>query len=429
MFPDTSFDIQTPDPWLNARNVFDYGETGAHSFTGALSNFHLQQESNYDWLDAFNLTENLLPNSAELSSRVLDITHTEGSYSLTPLQDHNIETVSFANTANDGYRDPVNTCLPSTPGTSIETMAEHCALFPSVFQDCVISTDRQSKSPRSNETPDPLKFIEESRRTCEAANLTENTTNHRYDTCFGVVSYKWSDEWSSTFLLTLLQLVTSISSSLNEGLGPKQAPVDLSPSFNMLRISFQKSHKYAGLLNSPTLAALVKDKRVKLDAMLSARKKVYNPSSKKNKALKSTELRYSVPAEHDLRIVVYGLSTDRVALGNLLSDAGLYLQHPSTTEYERSLEYVNPHYLLRPGDQMPSLEHLSTSDRDASSQSEILDEVHTNRVMRIFDLVDDVQSLTTVTPSQRLRSTLDQYEFTSVTGSCRITVLILTGIN
>lgn len=50
---------------------------------------------------------------------------------------------------------------------------------------------------------------------------------------------------------------------------------------------------------------------------------------------------------------------DTAKIGVILSDDGLYLQHPSPAQYGLELEYHNPHYLVRPGSEMPKLEELS----------------------------------------------------------------------
>jgi hypothetical protein len=91
----------------------------------------------------------------------------------------------------------------------------------------------------------------------------------------------------------------------------------------------------------------------------------------------------------------------------LLSDAGLFLQQPSAAECIGDIEYCNPHYLVRPGSQMPKLDELSISlDMQNTAMSETLDEASKNRFMRIFDFANDTNISSRITPSPRLRSTL-----------------------
>lgn len=194
-------------------------------------------------------------------------------------------------------------------------------------------------------------------------------------------------------------------SSFTGSSGMKQAPVGITAYGDMLKISFQDSNKYAGLITSSALLTLFKDRCIQLNATLMAPLDKQNPVSKKKKVHQA-----SSPRECPVRITVYGQASERLAVGNLLSDDGLYLQHPSLSEYDRNVQYINPHYLLRPGAQMPYLEHLSiNSASGVEKPSESLDEVNKSRFIRIFDLANEVGGPLTVQPSNRLRSTLQEY--------------------
>ena len=187
----------------------------------------------------------------------------------------------------------------------------------------------------------------------------------------------------------------------------KQAPVNFAVYGDMLKLSFQDSNKYAGLITSSALLTLSKDRCIQLNAMLMAPHRKQNPVSKKTKAHKTASSQ-----ECPVRIVVYGQASGRFAIGNLLSDDGLYLQHPSLSEYDSNVKYINPHYLLRPGAQMPDLEQLSiNSDSEIGKSSKSLDEVDKSRFIRIFDLANQVGGPLTVQPSHRLRSTLQEYYY------------------
>ncbi len=195
-----------------------------------------------------------------------------------------------------------------------------------------------------------------------------------------------------------------MSSAFESSSGMKQVPVSIAAYGDMLKLFFQDSKKYAGLLNSPALSVLLENRHIQLDATLIA------PPDKKNQGSKKVrEQKTSSPRECPVRIIVYGLASERIAVGNILSDADLYLQHPSPCEYDRHVEYINPHYLLRPGSQMPELEDLSiNSASGAQKPSEPLDEVNRSRFIRIFDLANEVGGPLTVKPSHRLRSILQE---------------------
>lgn len=102
----------------------------------------------------------------------------------------------------------------------------------------------------------------------------------------------------------------------------KEVPVSIAAYGDMLKLSFQDSNKYAGLINSPALSVLLKDWCIQLNATLMA------PHDKQDQASKKTKSQQTcLPQECFVRIIVYGLASERVAVGILLSDAGLYITY------------------------------------------------------------------------------------------------------
>lgn len=187
------------------------------------------------------------------------------------------------------------------------------------------------------------------------------------------------------------------SSSIQDN---RAAPVKLLPCGDIIKLRFEDSNKFAGILNLPVLCRLFDDFTVKLQASL-----IIAPgySSK----LKTGKGKSSVK-ECKIRIVVCGMKDDKAAVGRLLSDADLYLQHPSALECV-SAEYCNPHYLRRPGSEMPKLEDLSLStNHTVMSRRDLLDEVDMARLLRTFDSTGDdgTKDLATIDPSPRLNCTL-----------------------
>ena len=169
---------------------------------------------------------------------------------------------------------------------------------------------------------------------------------------------------------------------------------------DIVKLTFEDSNKFAGILNLPVLCRLLDDFTVKLKASLIT----VQESPSKSKAHKQK----SFVEECAIRMVVYGMKEDKVAVGRLLSDADLYLQHPSALECI-STEYYNPHYLRRPGSEMPKLEDLSLStDHAVVSIRDRLDEVDMARLLRVFDSSGDdgTVELATIDPSPRLNGTL-----------------------
>lgn len=176
--------------------------------------------------------------------------------------------------------------------------------------------------------------------------------------------------------------------------------VDISTYGDGVKLTSQDSKKYAGFLNSPALRQLLDRSAVRLKATL------YQESQQKLKPPKKA----AKPSNgRPVKIVVFGMQQDSDAIGDVLSQAGLYLQHPSGLDYDEYTKYCNPHYLLRPGSQMPNLETLSVAG-GAQTGSEMAkrDEVYIARLLRIFDCDDTtgVKAPVTLDPSPRLSSTL-----------------------
>ena len=171
-----------------------------------------------------------------------------------------------------------------------------------------------------------------------------------------------------------------------------------------MKLNFQDSGKYAGIITTPVLGKILEEYRVKFVATL-----VASRSESRQRRTQAKVKNSSRDPECSVRIVIYGLKGEESTVGTILSEAGLYFQQPSPVECDNNVEYSNPHYLVRPGSSMPKLDGLSiSSDPHNLSTTEKLDEVDQSQLMRIFDLAsDDVQPR--VTPSPRLRSSLKEY--------------------
>jgi hypothetical protein len=197
--------------------------------------------------------------------------------------------------------------------------------------------------------------------------------------------------------------VTDALSSFTGDQGSYIAPVKIRPCRDILKLYFQDSNKYAGLLALPALCRLLDKFLVKLSATLIASRSKPSPTTVRN-----TKNRFA-SHECSVRIIVYGLKSEKSAVSELLSNATLYLQHPSAMECETDAEYCNPHYLVRPGCQLPVLDEMSiSSDTRTSKASETLDEAEKSRLLRVFDSTGDFGVASEITASPRLRSTLKE---------------------
>ena len=193
-------------------------------------------------------------------------------------------------------------------------------------------------------------------------------------------------------------------SSFTGNQGNNIAPVNIQPFGDILKLYFQDSNKYAGLLTLPVLTKILDEFVVKFDATLVASKSQLSQTSGRKAANRDSS------HECCVRITIYGLKREKSAVSNLLSEAALYLQQPSAAECDREVEYCNPHYLLRPGSQMPMLEELSiSSDFRNQTAPDALDEANKSRFMRIFDSAADFKISPQIISSPRLRSTLKGY--------------------
>ncbi|KAL9115840.1 MAG: hypothetical protein Q9227_000208 [Pyrenula ochraceoflavens] len=156
--------------------------------------------------------------------------------------------------------------------------------------------------------------------------------NVEYDTCFGVI------------------LIDAMSSFNSNG-GNKIAPVTMQRYDDMIKLRYQDSNKYAGILLTPVLGKILDDFSVKYEASLVGSLSEPTPTRKQKKGHDPTRQRKCC-----VRVVVYGLKEEESKVGDLLSDDGLFLQQPSAAECLRNTNYSNPHYLVRPGSEMPAVD-------------------------------------------------------------------------
>jgi hypothetical protein len=105
-----------------------------------------------------------------------------------------------------------------------------------------------------------------------------------------------------------------------------------------------------------------------------------------------------------LQITLYGLRQDSNAVGTLLSENKLYIQHPNTSE--SSVVYFNPQYLLRPGSQikMPVPEDFQSCVREKQMVHAVK-----SQMLRVFDAAVGPAIFSEVQVSKRLTTVLKSY--------------------
>lgn len=107
-----------------------------------------------------------------------------------------------------------------------------------------------------------------------------------------------------------------------------------------------------------------------------------------------------------LCITVYGMQEAGRHVGDLLDQAGIYLQHP--TSYDPTIPYINPHYLVRPGGTppVPTLE-TQTALPIRPSIALSTDQRLKGDVLQMIDSsAQGPSNYSEITPSSQLRTTL-----------------------
>ncbi|KAJ3542098.1 hypothetical protein NM208_g4029 [Fusarium decemcellulare] len=230
----------------------------------------------------------------------------------------------------------------------------------------------------------------------EIENIAETESPPEYDTCFGVVLAR----------TTLNELASK----------PDGASLEVRVSGNLIRL-YKEPGNFVDLFVSAGLGSLCKEFSVHMTATFvpeTSETPKKGHSAKRGKASKAL-----TPGPFTTgrltRIVIYGLFTDKDPIGRHLSAAELYLQHPLLDEYDQSVEYYNPHLLLRPGSEMPRIEDLHLQgEEETLPGSDALDEVSQGKIWRIFDMASGGEGVPEVTPSPRLKTTLEKHQLTAL---------------
>lgn len=174
------------------------------------------------------------------------------------------------------------------------------------------------------------------------------------------------------------------------------ASLDVQVHESTLKLYDIKSKENVGLIGSQTLFRLASEFKLTF-------------SVKCEKLQKEKHERQALGyKETPIQIVIYGLKEDVDAIGSILSDDGLLLQHP--THGDPSVLYQNPQYLLAPGAEMPNLEDSVTETvSNATTLEQCLDNKGwASEVFRVFDTVDGPATFAPIQPSPRLQTKLQE---------------------
>ncbi|KAI5458906.1 SNF2 family N-terminal domain-containing protein [Mariannaea sp. PMI_226] len=213
-----------------------------------------------------------------------------------------------------------------------------------------------------------------------------------YDVCFG---------------LLLVQATCARGSKL-----PTEcAPVTLDFDGILLRAYMEGSTQLIAIVVSEALSRLVSECAITLTATICAkRQKVF--ATKEAAGYQSDYVRFC-----SLRIIVYGAFQQKDQVADILGNGELYLQHPGATEFNRAVKYVNPHYLLAPGQVMPEIEELQTytccAGREArfGAMRDALQEHEQGQIFKIFNTAYKINGpVTTIEPSLRLVTKLKRHQ-------------------
>lgn len=165
-----------------------------------------------------------------------------------------------------------------------------------------------------------------------------------------------------------------------------------------MRLYFAGSEAFAGLFDAPTLVKLVEDFGVTFDATFPEQ----NPKSKSRNGASSL-----IPTAI-VHIMVYGNRTHMYEVGDLLSDAGFYLQHPQA-DIDPRVEYFNPQYLLAPGETFPRQAAASSPGRGKDHPlGEIVRAQIMGQFSQVFDAANGPGQYVVVEQSRRLKTTLQE---------------------
>jgi SWI/SNF-related matrix-associated actin-dependent regulator of chromatin subfamily A3 len=197
------------------------------------------------------------------------------------------------------------------------------------------------------------------------------------------------------------------TSSDNDKVPTECTPATLRFEGKVVRIYLESSNQRVAVIVSNALQLLVSKFAVTLTATICGKKSRYISFRETGERGKKKVVGAQF---YSTRIVVYGFLQQKEKVANILAGEELFFQHPGETEFDRRVKYMNPHYLLPHGDDMPPIEELSIFRCCVGRSSDSLEECEKNQVLKIFEAANEpIGDLMTIQPSPRLVTKLKRY--------------------
>ncbi|KAI0154180.1 hypothetical protein GGR57DRAFT_467470 [Xylariaceae sp. FL1272] len=199
--------------------------------------------------------------------------------------------------------------------------------------------------------------------------------------------------------------------SHKEQIPPEGAPLQVSLIGDILSFQYEHTSKRAGFVASEALARLLRECSVTLSAVI-------GQSNTHRDSKSSTRFEWDIES-HPLRILVYGVRSQKDTVTKILDGGSLFLQRPGVSGYDKRVEYFNPMYLLRAGERMPREAYFSRpEDRKlpgatAETQEH---EIETGMALELFNEANgsNARVSSKLKQSPRLVSQLKEHQLTAL---------------
>ncbi|KAM0817858.1 hypothetical protein AB5N19_03665 [Seiridium cardinale] len=222
--------------------------------------------------------------------------------------------------------------------------------------------------------------------------------------------------WADARISAAYDLSIEATTIRQEMVPPCCTPVTLSFDPGVLRVYLVGEQKCVATIPSRALHRLVSDFAITLTATICGKK----PRSLGFRHTNEDGSRIKCCVQFcSLRVVVCGSVLQRHDVARLLVQEQLFLQHPSQADLDEGVRYLNPQYLLPPGQDMPPLEHLSVSTccvNGSSSTRDLLRDFERNEILKIFNTVStSSEAIKTIQSSPRLRTEMKRHQMEALT--------------
>ena len=186
----------------------------------------------------------------------------------------------------------------------------------------------------------------------------------------------------------------TVNIRLRVGKDVVEVPVSLSAYGDLIGVRLEETQQWLGLLDYDTGKAVNR-----LLSQYSVRLVSFIPNDRRTD--KHGFTRTDQSPTHQVHAIIYGISEELGAIGCMLSDEGIFLQHPTFIECYTA--YENPHYLRRPGTDIEIPAALGSNSHAKNVN------LTTDKLEQLFESAQGPQTFSEVRVSPRLRSALKRY--------------------